>query len=87
MKESSSEKKLKLDELRKQYGLGDEEMSITRGSCTLTLKCAYHTLSCTSTKGDCKTMTEVLGFNPSLTPEEKVVVAIVCDGKEYKCTD
>lgn len=77
--------KLALDELRKEYGLGDNSENVTRGSCTLSLKCAYHTISCTSSSGDCATVKKDLVIDDQIV--DRVTVKIVCDGKEYTCDD
>lgn len=76
-------KKLALDELRKEYGLADDNQSVTRGSCTLSMKCAYHTVSCTSATGDCETVKKDLVVNNQVV--DNVTVEIICDGKSYKC--
>lgn len=75
--------KLALDELRKEYGLSDNNDAVARASCTLSMQCAYHTVSCTSAKGDCVTETKDLVINGETV--DHVTVAIICDGQAYRC--
>lgn len=73
-----------LDELRQEYGLSESAVKEMKASCTLTLRCSSHTVSCTSQTGNCDTITKDL-VNASGEVYDKITVEIICDGQHYKC--
>lgn len=75
MKRSLSKK-----ELLAEYG---RILENDRAGCSITLKCGFGTISCSSEKGDCDKHYETFELSTGETYEE--VTSISCDGKTYSC--
>ena len=71
-------------EMQKEYGLSETELLNMRASCSMTLQCATHSVSCTSSKGDCRSIKKGM-INDQGELVQEIVVEIVCDDKRYSC--
>ncbi len=72
--------KLTKEELMAEYGLGSGE---EKASCSISLKCAFGTISCSSNTGDCNK--HLQQFELSTGEVVEMVTSISCDGKTYDC--
>lgn len=54
-----------------------------KASCTVTLKCGFGTISCTSDKGNCQHHIQQIEMNDGSV--EEIVTSISCDGKNFDC--
>lgn len=72
--------KLSKEELIAEYGLGSGQ---EKGGCSVSLKCAFGSISCSSDSGDCKKNLQQFEIADGEVIE--MVTSITCDGKTYDC--
>ncbi len=72
--------KLTKEELMTQYGLGS---GMEKAGCTITLNCAFGSISCSSDKGDCQKHKDTFQLSNGETIE--LVTSISCDGQSHDC--
>lgn len=72
--------KLSKEELMAEYGLGSGQ---EKGGCSVSLKCAFGSISCSSDSGDCKKNLQQFEIADGEIIE--MVTSITCDGKTYDC--
>ena len=72
--------KLSKEELLTEYGLGSGQ---EKGGCSVSLKWAFGSISCSSDRGDCKKNLQQFEIADGEIIE--MVTSITCDGKTYDC--
>ncbi len=72
--------KLTKEELMAEYGLGSGQ---EKAGCSVSLNCAFGSISCTSNSGDCKK--HLQQFELSTGEVVEMVTSISCDGQKYDC--
>lgn len=72
--------KLTKQELMAEYGLGSDQ---ERAGCSISLNCAFGSISCSSSKGDCNKNKEQFELSDGEIYE--VVTSISCDGQTFSC--
>lgn len=71
---------LSKEELMAEFGRSSQEV---KAGCTISLTCAFGTISCTSKDGNCKPHYEK--FELSDGKEYEMVTSISCDGQTFDC--
>ena len=72
--------KLTKEELMAEYSIGSSQ---EKAGCSISLNCAFGTISCSSSNGDCNKHKQQ--FELSTGEMVEIVTSISCDGKTYDC--